>query len=443
MKERTELFFYLTVAVGMALATSSFTVLSGLYGAVEPLGVAVAIAAAGVFCYVLALSLAELAGMFPSAPGIRTYLKPALGALPSLVIVYLYLAFTVLMGGVEGFMFVAVLRTVWPGIPAAGAVVALMVFITSINLAGLEMPRGTQMALTVACVLLLLAAPALGLARDGGAAMVAAVGRFSPGGLASAIGMAVFLYMGFEWATPVGLGPRSYERLIPRSLPLSILILAGLYLAFTATASAYVPRATLMATWTPQVALFEALVGPRGRWIALGMALGASLSTFNAGIMGGSRLVFMLAREGHLPRWCTRLSDRTGVAWGAILLLGSLSTLSGVVVVTWNLQLTVAVVGAAIMCCVYASFALAVILLRRRRPDARRPYRTPIPLAGQWALVVVLPLLGAGSLTALPAGSAALCLAAVGATALLLALWSSGPGRAPQPAAKRAYNAQP
>ena len=422
MKGQVEFWFYVSVGVGMALATSSFTVLSGLFQVGGGVLVMTAIALAGVFCLLLSLSIAELASMFPSAPGIRTYLKPALGSGASLALVYMYLLFTVLMAGVEGYMLGLVVSLVAPANPAPVAL-ALLAAVTAINLGGYELPRGTQMAITAGAVIILVVAGGVGIRAGAPIAWTAAPLDWRV--LPSAIGLAVFLYMGFEWITPVGVRPRSYERQIPRAVWTSVLMLMVVYLLFAWTAVRQVPVTALAAGPLPHVAVYERLFGQSGDLVALALAVAASTSTFNAGVMGGSRLLFMLAREGHVPRWVGAMSAN-GVPIGATLLLGGSAIAAAILVITFQLQLLLAIVGSAIMCVVYGAFSLAVLILRRTRPTARRPYSTPVPIWLQWAMVVILPLLGVGSLMSLPQlmTEAFACMAGSVVLAVLAARWS-------------------
>ena len=74
MKRWFELLFYVTFGAGMAFGMSSFTMLSGLNEIVTGPWVVVAIVVAGLLCAAISSSVAELASMYPSAPGVRTYL---------------------------------------------------------------------------------------------------------------------------------------------------------------------------------------------------------------------------------------------------------------------------------------------------------------------------------------------------------------------------------
>src|SRR5690242_16729389 len=101
MKKYSEIIFYATFCAGLALGTSSFTLISALFKTSTGWIVVASVILAALFCILIASSIAELASMYPSAPGIRTYLKEAFSNRFSLFFVYLYLIFMVLVAGIE------------------------------------------------------------------------------------------------------------------------------------------------------------------------------------------------------------------------------------------------------------------------------------------------------------------------------------------------------
>jgi len=350
------------------------------------------------------LSIGELASMYPSAPGVRTYLKSALGDRASLLLVYLYLISVVLIAGLESYIFSQVWHAVFPSAATLPTIATLLGAVAAVNLAGMELPRSLQVVATIAAVAFILVSGALGLwsAPFSLAGGVAPITPHLMQSLAAAAGMSVFLYMGFEWVTPLGLRPASYQWKVPVAMAISVAVLAITYEMFALGMASQLSREAISTTSVPQVSYLEALYGPTGVYLALALALAATLSTFNAGIMGGARLIYILSREGRLPAWCAWMSARTGAPVGAVILLGSLALLSAIAVMVWDAVLLVAVIGAAIICILYSSFLLSVLLLRRSRPTAARPYRTPVWVPLQWFGVIGLPLLGLQTLMSEP-----------------------------------------
>ena len=101
MKKAFELGFYVTFGAGIAFGISSFTILSELFKVASSFWLVISICLAGVVCMLLSSAIAELASMYPSAPGVRTYLKVALPPRTSLFLVYLYLIFMIMVAGID------------------------------------------------------------------------------------------------------------------------------------------------------------------------------------------------------------------------------------------------------------------------------------------------------------------------------------------------------
>jgi len=390
----------------MAFGSSSFTMISGLFEAVTSPWVIISICIAGTLCMLISGSVAELASMYPSSPGIRTYLKVAFTNRVSLILVYLYLIFMVLIAGVESYMFALVVEAIFPSLSPVPVVLGLIAFTMTVNLLGLELPRGLQILTTWALLLCLIALSVYGALQTppAGAGFSAASSSETGGTLSqlkmlpAATTMAIFLFTGFEWVTLLGFSPRSYERRIPVSMPLGIVALILTYSTLVVGLSSQVSRQGIVATPVPQVPYLTQLFGGSGAYIAGALSLLAIFSTFNAGIMGGSRLIYVMTREGNLPKWCAKMSLRTGAPIGGILALGTLTTLSSVLIIIYRQELLAAVVGSTIVSFVYAAFMLAAIKLRKKLPRARRSFRTPLPEWLQWPLVVIIPAMGIVSL---------------------------------------------
>jgi amino acid transporter len=400
MKKAFELGFYVTFGAGIAFGISSFTILSELFKVASSFWLVVSICLAGFICMLLSSSIAELASMYPSSPGVRTYLKVALPPRTSLFLVYLYLIFMIMVAGIESYLFALVVRQLFPHLPALAVVITLLVCTVVVNLLGLELPRGVQMFTTTALILSVLflgvagAAPHLGSLHWG-------ANMFSGHPLSQisdALGSAVYLFIGFEWVTMMGFSAKSYEHKIPISMPLAILTNIVAYCIFAMALAARMSTDAVTASAIPQLPYFVHMFGPRGAYVGLALSILAIVSCFNAGVMGGSRLIYALAREGNFPKSWGTLSLTTGAPIGGVLVLGVLATIASVIIVSFELEEVAAVVGSGIVCCVYAAFVWAVLRLRKTQPNARRTFRSPLPIWLHWVLIVALPAAGVGAL---------------------------------------------
>jgi amino acid transporter len=404
MKKAFELGFYVTFGAGIAFGISSFTIISELFKVASSFWLIISICLAGVFCMLISSSIAELASMYPSAPGVRTYLKVALPPRTSLFLVYLYLIFMIMVAGIESYLFAQVVRALFPQLPALALVLALLACTVIVNLLGLELPRGVQMFTTTTLIVSVLVLGAIGAgpalkSLHWSSSVLANQPLSQVGG---ALGSAVYLFIGFEWVTMMGFSAKSYEHRIPVSMPLAILTNIVAYSIFALGLATQVPLGKITASSIPQLPYFLQMFGPRGASVALALSILAIVSCFNAGVMGGSRLVHALAREGNFPKSWGSISLRTGAPIGGVLVLGSLASIASILIVTFELQEVAAVVGSAIVCCVYAAFMWAILHLRKTQPNARRTFRSPLPVWLHWILIVVMPAFGVLALFALP-----------------------------------------
>lgn len=402
MRPKLELPYYVSVGAGLALSTSSFLLISGLFQSANLVGVLLGIVAAGLLCWLIASTVAELASMFPTAPGIRTYLKAAIGDRTSMGLVYAYLAMIVLIAGAESHVFALVVKSVLPGVPTLAVVFGVLCLVIAVNLRGLELPVRLQMGATYLLLASAFAAGAAGLAVHGNRlpALLGSPGYATAGLLSvpAVAGMAIFLYIGFEWVTPLGLNKDSYRRLIPISMPIAIACNVVVCFVMAAGMAATLGGEGVGSTPIPHLAHVRSLAGTPGGYVALALSFLAITTTFNAGLLGGSRFMYALAREGRLPAACARISERTGVPKGSILALGGAALVSALAVNLFDLELLFAVVSSAIICFVYGALVFSVPRLRKLQPSRPRPFRSAIP---SWALAVLgpaLPLLGLASL---------------------------------------------
>ena len=201
------------------------------------------------------------------------------------------------------------------------------------------------------------------------------------------LGLAVVMWNYSGWDTPATvLGETTApEHTFRRA---SLVTLAAITLAYVLPvtlglgAGAVGWRSWTTGTW-PQIA---AAVG--GPWLGHAMALGAVVSTaglFLSLLLTNSRLPYVLAREGQLPRSLALLDRRYGSPWVAILVSSALyaafaafSFKDLIVLNVWLYSVTLIIELAAFL------------RLRATEPGMARPWRVPGGWPGAF-IVVTLP----------------------------------------------------
>lgn len=203
-------------------------------------------------------------------------------------------------------------------------------------------------------------------------------------GLAVGLSIALWNYIGWDNASTVGGEVRDASRSYPRALAITLpLVAAGYFIPLLATLGA-----TDWTTWHdggwPQIA--GAAAGRAGQilapWIAVGGMVSA-LSLFNALLLAYSRIPFVMAGDGLLPRAIAK-TDSRGTPRNSVL-VSALMYSFFVLVPLGSLVVADVLLYAFALALEFA----ALVQLRRTEPDLRGPFRIPLGRRG----VIVLTLL--------------------------------------------------
>ena len=133
----------------------------------------------------------------------------------------------------------------------------------------------------------------------------------------------------------------------------------------------------------------------RGSWAGVALTIGGIggvLTSWNAFMIGGSRVVFALAESGSLPAIFARLHPRYKTPYAAVIGIGLLcciSPLFGRTILVWLINC-----GSFAVVAAYLFVPIAFLVLRRSQPDLPRPYKLRYPrFVGVSAIVLALGLL--------------------------------------------------
>ena len=128
-----------------------------------------------------------------------------------------------------------------------------------------------------------------------------------------------------------------------------------------------------------------------GTLLVLGGVAGI-VTSWNAFVIGGSRVLFALAESGLVPEMFARLHPRYRTPYVGIIAIGVLSSLAplfGRTVLVWLID-----AGSFAVVVAYFFVPLAFLVLRKREPDMERPFRIRYPrIVGVSAVVLAIALL--------------------------------------------------
>lgn len=381
----------ISTSAGLTFATSCFIAAVQVAHYLAGNAAWLAILVGGLCCFFAAACFSELNGMLPSAAGMRLYLARAFNERLAVTVSLLYMGVIASVIGAESYVLSQVLAETWPGLPAFVWIILLQGLVTALNLRGVKLAGRFQDVVTYGLITSLLAFGLLALARQD----FRPPNLFATGGpvsLLSATAVGVFLFIGFEWVTPLA-EEVTQIRLISKGMFLAIGILSITYAVFTVALSSTVDTTILAASPVPQLIFARALLGGPGlAWMVV-VSLAATVTTFNAGLLSLSRFVYASARENVLPRALSRINRRYFTPWAAILAVFVFALVVSTIVYLTRGYVMLVNAGAATEALIYLLAGLAVWRLRRREPRAARPFRIPGGAVVPLLTVVIFGLL--------------------------------------------------
>ncbi len=196
------------------------------------------------------------------------------------------------------------------------------------------------------------------------------------GGVFAAIPFAIWFYLGLEGVAMSAEEVVDPRRDIPRGYLAGIVTLVTLALGTLTCTSGVMPWRELVRDDSPLPRALARVLSPGHPMTHLMVYLGllGLIASFHGIVMGCSRQVFALARDGVLPRVLSELHVRFRTPTPAIIasaMVGVAATLSG----KTDALITLSVLGAL---GVYLVSMAAVIKLRRAEPALERPFRAPL-----------------------------------------------------------------
>lgn len=354
---------------------------------------------AAVFTLFVGLCFAELCSMMPVAGGAYIYVKRAMSKFGGFTAGWLLvLAYAAMMPG-ECIIIGKLTAGLIPGVPVAWVGVGAAVIFTVINLIGITFSAIVQLVLTVILFggIFVYALP--GLAQVDVANMTPFFGR-GVAGMFLMVPIYFLGFMGYDILPQAAEEVKSPVRKMVFVIPLSILFVLIAYMAVAIVNAGVLPWEQIAKSTDPVpiLPIAEKLLGPSGPAIIIIAGLCGLVTTLNGFVVGASRLMMAMAKDHELPPFFARVNKRFGVPHWAIIFVGVLGIIGSFVP-----QLIVLFdTAASAVLVTYALTAISMMILRKKEPDAERPYKVPwgnvIPIL---ALVGVVPtfLISLGILT--------------------------------------------
>ncbi|GAK05019.1 amino acid permease-associated region [Geomicrobium sp. JCM 19037] len=251
--------------------------------------------------------------------------------------------------------------------------IAGSVFIAWINYVGIKFASFVQMVLTLMIILVGLML-IFGSAANGSIANADPLWVTSTAGLLTVMIATPFLFVGFDVipqaAEEMNIKPRSIGKLLIISVFCAILFYLAVIFAVGFGLGPEDRELSILPTADAMANVFGADVF--GHILVLGGIAGI-LTSWNAFIIGGSRVIFAMADTKMLPAWFGKVHPKHGTPSNAIIFIGGLSVVSpffGDPMLGWLVD-----AGGLTIVVAYLMVAVSFIMLRRRLPEMDRPFR--------------------------------------------------------------------
>ena len=374
----------LTATTGFSLGGQTFVMAMGI---------------AFILMFAQALTFAEAASMLPTAGSVYDYIACGTGRFLAitgtisdymLVHVFAGTAETILSGvmatvnfqGVQDLL-VAHNATWAVGVAMVCLFGVLNFFgITAFGRVEIVLTFGMWTTLMIFGLLGILQAPQVQLAGLFG---VSTIGTDLPAVL-SLVGMAMFMFLGLEFVTPLAPDLKHADRAISRAMTLGLCLVAvcmtmwGLAVSRQVPNTPVDPKGLVHILETPDaIPLFaQQVMGGFGKfWLGIAF-LFAGAATINTLMAGLPRILYGMALDGALPKAFAYLHPRfrspvVGIAVSAVIPIAHTIYIKG------DLDRILPLVLAAVCSwgTAYLLVNLSVVLLRLRRPDLPRAFRSP------------------------------------------------------------------
>ena len=193
-------------------------------------------------------------------------------------------------------------------------------------------------------------------------------------GVLSGAALVFFAFIGFDVVATTAEETKDPQRTVPRGILSGLAIVTVLYILVTIVVTGMVSYTELAEAGTPSLTTAFVLVGAdwAGKVISVGILVGLT-SVLMVLLLGLTRIVFAMSRDGLLPRAASRTSPKYGtpvrLQIGVGVVVALIAGLSEVELLEEMINI------GTLSAFVLVSFGIPI--LRRTRPDLPRGFRVP------------------------------------------------------------------
>jgi amino acid transporter len=203
-------------------------------------------------------------------------------------------------------------------------------------------------------------------------------------GLGGATLIAMYDFLGYYGICFMGGEVRQPEKVMPRSIVLSVVLAGAIYALMTLAVLAVVPWREAAQSKFVVARFMEIIYGPWAASAVTVLTLWSAVASVFALVLAYSRVPYAAALDGYFWKPFARLHPKGGFPYVSLLVIGALSIAGGMLSLDWVVS---ALLTARILIQFIGQIA-ALEVLRRTRPDVPLPFRMWLyPLPSVLALV--------------------------------------------------------
>ncbi len=198
-------------------------------------------------------------------------------------------------------------------------------------------------------------------------------GHFGWSGVLQGAGIIFFSYVGFDTASTTALEARNPQRDLPLGIIGALLISAVLYVAMSAVLTGMVPFQKLDSDAPVAVALDAHPQLSWLSWLVKAGVIAGMTSVILTSLLGQPRILLSMADDGLLPAYMSRCHPRFKTPHVATVITG---VFAAAIAAVFPLDLLADLISIGILLA-FAVVCIGVLILRKTRPEAYRPFRVP------------------------------------------------------------------
>ena len=337
----------------------------------------------GFLSYSIALNYGELASSFPVTGGAMTYVKEAWGRnLLFYLVGSLDCLSSTFYAALSAVGFSYSLQIFFPFLPIVPTAICIIVIFVVLNILGVSNVGNIQVLFGGFLLFTLIAYVVLGLVLPGGFQWSTFLfkGRFfihnngwaNFNSVITTVALSYVAFIGFEVIADDAEEIKRPDRTIPVGILLSLTALIFLYPLIAMVTLGTVPWTQLAGSdvaLTDAAAKFLPGIGPL---VLAVTGIIATITSLNTALLSATREAFTMSRDGMWPRFLSRLS-RFRTPYAATLVIGAI--VCGIAAI--GIVEFLSYISSSGYLFVLFWSNLALIRLRKRYPDMRRPFKAP------------------------------------------------------------------